>query len=111
MAVLLDAASALAVAEMPDLPSGCLAEAQELIYARDRLMSAVAARVDRVHRTGEARGHGHTSTQAWLRSGCGAGAGSASHVVMLGTQLARLPVVRTRFADGSLAEGQVSAIC
>ncbi|MFC0549252.1 DUF222 domain-containing protein, partial [Planotetraspora thailandica] len=111
VAVLLDAASALAVAEMPDLPSGCLAEAQELIYARDRLMSAVAARVDRVHRTGEARGHGHTSTQAWLRSGCGAGAGSASHVVMLGTQLARLPVVRTRFADGSLAEGQVSAIC
>ncbi|MFC0553844.1 DUF222 domain-containing protein, partial [Planotetraspora thailandica] len=61
--------------------------------------------------TGEARGHGHTSTQAWLRSGCGAGAGSASHVVMLGTQLARLPVVRTRFADGSLAEGQVTAIC
>ncbi|MFC0551826.1 DUF222 domain-containing protein [Planotetraspora thailandica] len=111
MAVLVDAASALAVAQMPDLPSGCLAEAQELIYARDRLVSAIAGRVDRVHRTGEARGHGHTSTQAWLRSGCGAGAGSASHVVMLGTQLARLPVVRARFAEGSLAEGQVSAIC
>ncbi|MFC0555517.1 DUF222 domain-containing protein [Planotetraspora thailandica] len=88
-----------------------MAEAQELIYARDRLVSAIAGRVDRVHRTGEARGHGHTSTQAWLRSGCGASAGSASHVVMLGTQLARLPVVRARFAEGSLAEGQVSAIC
>ncbi|MFC0552347.1 DUF222 domain-containing protein, partial [Planotetraspora thailandica] len=111
MAVLVDAASALALVEPPEVASACLAEAQELIYARDRLVSAIAGRVDRVHRTGEARGHGHTSTQAWLRSGCGAGAGSASHVVMLGTQLARLPVVRVRFADGSLAEGQVSAIC
>ncbi|MFC0556477.1 DUF222 domain-containing protein, partial [Planotetraspora thailandica] len=111
VAVLVDAASALALAEPPEVASACLAEAQELIYARDRLASAIAGRVDRVHRTGEARGHGHTSTQAWLRSGCGTGAGSASHVVMLGTQLARLPVVRARFADGSLAEGQVSAIC
>ncbi|MFC0555142.1 DUF222 domain-containing protein [Planotetraspora thailandica] len=111
VAVLVDAASALALADPPEVASACLAEAQELMYARDRLVSAVAARVDRVHRTGEARGHGHTSTQAWLRSGCGASAGSASHVVMLGTQLARLPVVRARFAEGSLAEGQVSAIC
>ncbi|WP_377354977.1 HNH endonuclease signature motif containing protein [Planotetraspora thailandica] len=111
VAALVDAASALALAEPPEVSATCLAEAQELVYARDRLVSAIAARVDRVHRTDEARSHGHSSTQVWLRSGCGASRGSASYLVMLGTQLARLPIVRARFAEGSLAEGQVGAIC
>ncbi|GAA1310605.1 hypothetical protein Psi02_39370 [Planotetraspora silvatica] len=37
--------------------------------------------------------------------------GSASHLVKLATELARLHVVRVRFAEGSLSEGQVGAIC
>ncbi|WP_203943701.1 hypothetical protein, partial [Planotetraspora thailandica] len=34
-------ASELALGEVPESPAACLAEAQELIYARDRLVSAV----------------------------------------------------------------------
>ncbi|WP_345486075.1 HNH endonuclease signature motif containing protein, partial [Planotetraspora phitsanulokensis] len=54
---------------------------------------------------------GHASTRTWLRDACGTSRGAASHLVTLGTQLARLPLVRARFAEGSLSEGQVSAIC
>ncbi|WP_308442269.1 HNH endonuclease signature motif containing protein [Planotetraspora kaengkrachanensis] len=96
---------------MPGSAAGCLAEVEELVFARDRLMSAIAARVGRVHGAGEARAHGHASTRTWLRSGCGMSSGSASSLVGLAVELARLPVVRTRFAEGSLSEGQVAAIC
>ncbi|WP_203945185.1 hypothetical protein, partial [Planotetraspora thailandica] len=41
VAMLVDAASALALVEPPEVASACLAEAQELIYARDRLVSAI----------------------------------------------------------------------
>ncbi|GAA4586503.1 hypothetical protein GCM10023194_32860 [Planotetraspora phitsanulokensis] len=104
-------AGLLASAPLPDSASVCLEQVRELMFARDRLISAIAARVERVHRAGEAKTHGHAGTRAWLRSGCGASSGSASWLVMLATELARLPVVRERFAEGSLSEGQVSAIC
>ncbi|WP_344052768.1 HNH endonuclease signature motif containing protein [Planotetraspora silvatica] len=111
MAVLVDAASALALAGLPDSPAVCLAQAQKLAFARDRLISAITARVERVHHTGEARGHGHSSTRTWLQNACGTSRVSGSHLVTIGTQLARLPVVRARFAEGTLSEGQVTAIC
>ncbi|MCC5582416.1 DUF222 domain-containing protein, partial [Microtetraspora sp. AC03309] len=89
----------------------CLAEAEDLLFARDRLVSAVAARVERVHAAGEARAYGHGSTRLWLRTGAGMSAVGAGRLVALAVELARLPVVRARFADGSLAEGYVTAIC
>ncbi|GAA4559339.1 HNH endonuclease signature motif containing protein [Planotetraspora kaengkrachanensis] len=109
--MLADAASALALAGLPDSPAACLAQAQQLAFARDRLISAITARVERVHRTGHARTHGHASTRTWLQNACGTSRVSASHLVTIGTQLARLPTVRARFAEGTLSEGQVNAIC
>ncbi|WP_218007244.1 hypothetical protein, partial [Microtetraspora fusca] len=62
-----EVASAVAVALVPDAPQVCLAEAEDLLFARDRLISAIAARVERVHAAGEARRGGHASTRSWLR--------------------------------------------
>ncbi|WP_203888321.1 DUF222 domain-containing protein, partial [Planotetraspora kaengkrachanensis] len=104
-------AGLLAVTKVPDSAGVCLEQAGALVVARDRLISAITARVERVHRAGEARSQGHAGTRAWLRGGCGMSSGSASWLVMLATELARLPVVRARFAEGGLSEGQVSAIC
>ncbi|WP_344049736.1 DUF222 domain-containing protein [Planotetraspora silvatica] len=84
---------------------------EELLGARDRLTSAIAARVGRVHVTGEVRAHGHASTRTWLRGVCGVDGPGASRLLMLGTQLARLETVRERFAAGVLSEGVVAAIC
>ncbi|MEV0974083.1 hypothetical protein, partial [Microtetraspora glauca] len=98
-------ASALALAVVPESAGVCLAEVEDLLFARDRLVSAVAARVERVHAAGEARAHGHASTKLWLRTAAGMSAAGAGRLVALAVELARLPVVRARFADGSLAEG------
>ncbi|WP_433345131.1 DUF222 domain-containing protein [Microtetraspora malaysiensis] len=104
-------ASALAVGAVPDAPGVCLAEAEDLLFARDRLISAIAARVERVHVAGEARRGGHASTRSWLRGAAGMSVAGAGRVLALATELARLPTVRARFAEGSLAEGLVTAIC
>ncbi|MGI5488939.1 DUF222 domain-containing protein [Microtetraspora malaysiensis] len=104
-------ASALAVGVVPDAPGVCLAEAEDLLFARDRLISAIAARVERVHVAGEARRGGHASTRSWLRGAAGMSVAGAGRVLALATELARLPRVRARFAEGSLAEGLVTAIC
>ncbi|MEU8270366.1 DUF222 domain-containing protein [Sphaerisporangium sp. NPDC049002] len=106
-----EAAEALAVAPVPESPAICAAEVEDLVFARDRLTSAIAARVGRVHASGEARAQGHASTKTWLRSGCGMSMPAAGHLVCLSSELARLPVVRERFASGTLPEGMVSAIC
>ncbi|MEV7967806.1 DUF222 domain-containing protein, partial [Sphaerisporangium sp. NPDC088356] len=106
-----EAAEALAVAPVPESPAICLAEVEDLVFARDRLISAIAGRVGRVHAAGEARSRGHASTKTWLRSGCGMSMAGAGRLVGLAVELARLPVVRERFASGVLAEGMVSAIC
>ncbi|WP_433223779.1 DUF222 domain-containing protein [Microtetraspora malaysiensis] len=104
-------ASALAVGVVPDAPGVCLAEAEDLLFARDRLISAIAVRVERVHAAGEARRAGHASTRSWLRGAAGMSVAGAGRVLALATELARLPTVRARFAQGSLAEGVVTAIC
>ncbi|WP_433353894.1 DUF222 domain-containing protein [Microtetraspora malaysiensis] len=104
-------ASALAVGVVPDAPGVCLAEAEDLLFARDRSISAIAARVERVHVAGEARRGGHASTRSWLRGAAGMSVAGAGRVLALATELARLPTVRARFAEGSLAEGLVTAIC
>jgi hypothetical protein len=101
----------LAVGGVPESAAICLAEVEELSSARDRLTSAIAARVERVHRVGEARAHGHGSTRTWLRGACGMDGLGASRLLMLAAQLARLGVVRERFAAGVLPEGVVAAIC
>ncbi|MEW9534774.1 DUF222 domain-containing protein, partial [Microbispora sp. NPDC049125] len=64
---LLRIAARLAVAAVPDIPALCLDEAETLIRARDLVTCALAARVERVHVTGEAKAHGHASTSTWLR--------------------------------------------
>ncbi|WP_182874837.1 HNH endonuclease signature motif containing protein [Microbispora sp. H10670] len=96
---------------MPESAEVCLAEAEELLAARDRITSALAARVGRVHRSGEARNHGHASTRLWLRSVGGMTIPGAGRLVTMGMELGRLSRVRERFAEGSLAEGIVEAIC
>ncbi|MEV4454604.1 hypothetical protein, partial [Microbispora sp. NPDC049633] len=63
-----ESAQALALAPVPDDVDICLAEAEELLFARDRITSALADRVGRVHRAGQAKQHGHASTRSWLRT-------------------------------------------
>ncbi|GLW20856.1 hypothetical protein Mame01_08990 [Microbispora amethystogenes] len=106
-----EAARAVALVAVPESAEVCLAEAEELLAARDRITSALAARVGRVHRAGEAKNHGHASTKLWLRSVGGMTIPGAGRLVTMGMELGRLSRVRERFAEGSLAEGIVEAIC
>ncbi len=101
----------VALVPVPESAGVCLAEAEELLAARDRITSALAARVGRVHRAGEARNHGHASTRLWLRSTGGMTIPGAGRLVTMGVELGRLSRVRERFAEGSLPEGIVEAIC
>ncbi|WP_405395306.1 DUF222 domain-containing protein [Microbispora hainanensis] len=104
-------AQELALTPLPDDVDVCLAEAEELLFARDRITSALADRVGRVHRAGQARQHGHASTRCWLRTSGGMTVGGAGRLLTLGAELPRLPVVREKFAAGELAAGVVEAIC
>ncbi|WP_222867920.1 hypothetical protein, partial [Microbispora tritici] len=111
MAAVGEAARVVALVAVPESAEVCLAEAEELLAARDRITSALAARVGRVHRAGEAKSHGHASTRLWLRSVGGMTIPGAGRLVTMGMELGRLSRVRERFAVGSLAEGIVEAIC
>ncbi|WP_167521629.1 HNH endonuclease signature motif containing protein [Microbispora triticiradicis] len=111
MAAVGEAARVVALVPVPESAEVCLAEAEELLAARDRITSALAARVGRVHRAGEAKNHGHASTKLWLRSVGGMTTPGAGRLVTMGMELGRLSRVRERFAEGSLAEGIVEAIC
>ncbi|MEU6410557.1 hypothetical protein, partial [Microbispora sp. NPDC046933] len=68
VASLRESAQALALAPVPEDVDVCLGEAEELMFARDRITCALAERVGRVHRAGQARQHGHASTRSWLRT-------------------------------------------
>ncbi|GAA0966451.1 hypothetical protein GCM10009555_008350 [Acrocarpospora macrocephala] len=106
-------ASRIAMADLPDSTGLCLGETEEILFAQDRLDSAIAARVGRIHATGEAKSAGsggHASTSTWLRASAGMTSGGASRLIRLATQLARLPTVRDRLARGTLAEGSADAI-
>ncbi|WP_155351567.1 hypothetical protein, partial [Acrocarpospora pleiomorpha] len=84
-------ASLLAVSDLPEGAGLCVGETEELLFTRDRLDSAIAARVGRVHAAGEARSAGsggHASTGTWLRASAGMSGGGASRLVRLATQLA-----------------------
>ncbi|WP_328709878.1 DUF222 domain-containing protein [Microbispora hainanensis] len=104
-------AQELALTPLPDDVDMCLAEAEELLFARDRITSALADRVGRVHRAGQAKQHGHASTRCWLRTAGGMTVGGAGRLLTLGAELPRLPKVREKFAAGELAAGVVEAIC
>ncbi|WP_460715806.1 DUF222 domain-containing protein, partial [Microbispora hainanensis] len=106
-----EVAQELALAPLPDDVDVCLAEAEELLFALDRITCALADRVGRVHATGQAKQHGHASTRSWLRTAAGMTVGGAGRLLMLGAELPRLPVVREKFAVGELAAGVVEAIC
>ncbi|TQS10414.1 DUF222 domain-containing protein, partial [Microbispora hainanensis] len=106
-----EVAQELALVPLPDDVDMCLAEAEELLFARDRITCALADRVGRVHATGQAKQHGHASTRSWLRTAAGMTVGGAGRLLMLGAELPRLPQVREKFAVGELAAGVVEAIC
>ncbi|MBD3146369.1 DUF222 domain-containing protein [Microbispora bryophytorum] len=106
-----ESAKALALAALPDDADVCVAEAEDLLFARDRIMCALADRVGRVHRAGQARQHGHASTRSWLRTAAGMSVAGAGRLLTLAVELARLPRVRERFAAGVLSAGVVEAIC
>ncbi len=106
-----ESAQALALAALPDDVDICLAEAEELLFARDRIMCALADRVGRVHGAGQAKRHGHASTRSWLRTAGGMSVAGAGRLLSLAVELARLPRVREKFAAGGLAAGVVEAIC
>ncbi|TQS19598.1 DUF222 domain-containing protein, partial [Microbispora hainanensis] len=106
-----EVAQELALVPLPDDVDMCLAEAEELLFAQDRITCALADRVGRVHRAGQAKQHGHASTRSWLRTAAGMTVGGAGRLLMLGAELPRLPVVREKFAVGELAAGVVEAIC
>ncbi|MFF4126187.1 DUF222 domain-containing protein [Microbispora rosea] len=111
MGLLRESAQALALAPVPEDADVCLAEAEDLLFARDRITCALADRVGRVHRAGQARQHGHASTRSWLRAAAGMSVAGAGRLLTLAVELARLPRVRERFAAGQLAAGVVEAIC
>ncbi|MFI7631394.1 HNH endonuclease signature motif containing protein [Microbispora rosea] len=106
-----ESAQGLALAPVPEDADVCLAEAEDLLFARDRITCALADRVGRVHAAGRARQHGHASTRSWLRTAAGMSVGGAGRLLTLAVELARLPRVRERFAAGQLAAGVVEAIC
>ncbi|GIH31125.1 HNH endonuclease signature motif containing protein [Microbispora amethystogenes] len=111
VAAVVEAARAVALVPVPEAVEVCLTEAEELLSARDRITSALAARVGRVHRAGEAKSHGHASTKLWLRSAGGMTPAGAARLVTMSLELHRLSQVRERFAEGTLPEGIVEAIC
>ncbi|WP_345530567.1 HNH endonuclease [Microbispora amethystogenes] len=111
MAAVVEAARAVALVPVPEAAEVCLAEAEELLSARDRITSALAARVGRVHRAGEAKSHGHASTKLWLRSAGGMTPAGAGRLLTMSVELVRLHEVRRLFAEGSLPEGIVEVIC
>ncbi|MEU6426088.1 DUF222 domain-containing protein [Microbispora sp. NPDC046973] len=106
-----ESAQALALTPLPEDVDVCLAEAEELMFVRDRITCALADRVGRVHGAGRAKEHGHASTRSWLRSAGGMTVAGAGRLLTLAVELARLPRVRERFAAGKLAAGVVEAIC
>ncbi|MBD3147580.1 HNH endonuclease signature motif containing protein [Microbispora bryophytorum] len=106
-----ESAQALALAALPDDADICLAEAEDLLFARDRITCALADRVGRVHGAGQARQHGHASTRSWLRTAAGMSVAGAGRLLTLAVELARLPRVREKFAEGALSAGVVEAIC
>ncbi|KAB8177810.1 HNH endonuclease signature motif containing protein [Microbispora catharanthi] len=106
-----ESTQALALTAVPDDVDICLAEAEELLFARDRITCALAERVGRVHGAGRAKRHGHASTRSWLRTAGGMSVAGAGRLLTLAVELARLPRVREKFATGGLAAGVVEAIC
>ncbi|MEU7913358.1 DUF222 domain-containing protein [Microbispora bryophytorum] len=106
-----ESAQALALAALPDDADICVAEAEDLLFARDRITCALADRVGRVHGAGQARQHGHASTRSWLRTAAGMSVAGAGRLLTLAVELARLPRVREKFAAGVLSAGVVEAIC
>ncbi|MFG1823948.1 DUF222 domain-containing protein [Microbispora bryophytorum] len=106
-----ESAQALALAALPDDADICVAEAEDLLFARDRITCALADRVGRVHGAGQARQHGHASTRSWLRTVAGMSVAGAGRLLTLAVELARLPRVREKFAAGVLSAGVVEAIC
>ncbi|MEV5740288.1 DUF222 domain-containing protein [Microbispora rosea] len=106
-----ESAQGLALTPVPEDADVCLAEAEELLFARDRITCAIADRVGRVHGAGQAKQHGHASTRSWLRTAAGMSVAGAGRLLTLAVELARLPRVREKFAAGQLAAGVVEAIC
>ncbi|MEU8279358.1 DUF222 domain-containing protein, partial [Microbispora bryophytorum] len=106
-----ESAQALALAALPGDADVCVAEAEDLLFARDRITCALADRVGRVHGAGQARQHGHASTRSWLRTAAGMSVAGAGRLLTLAVELARLPRVREKFAAGVLSAGVVEAIC
>ncbi|MGI5156999.1 DUF222 domain-containing protein [Microbispora sp. CA-102843] len=106
-----ESAQAWALTPLPEDVDVCLAEAEDLMFARDRITCALADRVGRVHRAGQGRQHGHASTRSWLRTAGGMSVPGAGRLLTLAVELGRLPRVRERFAAGQLAAGVVEAIC
>ncbi|MEV1204478.1 hypothetical protein, partial [Microbispora rosea] len=100
-----ESAQGLALAPVPEDADVCLAEAEDLLFARDRITCALADRVGRVHAAGRARQHGHASTRSWLRTAAGMSVAGAGRLLTLAVELARLPRVREKFAAGQLAAG------
>ncbi|GGO17609.1 HNH endonuclease signature motif containing protein [Microbispora bryophytorum] len=106
-----ESAQALALMPLPDDADICVAEAEDLLFARDRITCALADRVGQVHRAGQAKQHGHASTRSWLRTAAGMSVAGAGRLLTLAVELARLPRVREKFAAGNLSAGVVEAIC
>ncbi|MFG1864506.1 DUF222 domain-containing protein [Microbispora bryophytorum] len=111
MGSLRESAQALALAVLPGDADICVAEAEDLLFARDRITCALADRVGQVHRAGQAKQHGHASTRSWLRTAAGMSVAGAGRLLTLAVELARLPKVREKFAAGDLSAGVVEAIC
>ena len=103
-------AAELAARAVPDSVAACFEQAETLGCATDLMEAAIAARVARADREGEAQRWGFPSTASWLRSRLGMRHSRAEDRTVLARQLERLPQATKRLAAGELSYGYASVI-
>jgi hypothetical protein len=103
-------AAELAARSVPDTAAACFEQAESLGRTADLMEAAIAARVERADREGEAQRWGFPSTASWLRSSLGMRHSRAVDRTVLARQLGRQPQVAKRLAAGELSYGYASVI-
>jgi hypothetical protein len=103
-------AAELAARPAPDSAAACYEQAEALGLSADLMEAAIAARVARADREGEAQRWGFPSTASWLRSRLGMRHSRAEDRTVLARQLERLSRVAKRLAVGELSYGYASVI-
>ncbi|MFG2000845.1 DUF222 domain-containing protein [Spirillospora sp. NPDC048911] len=103
-------ATRLAQRVAPESGAACMELAEDLAKALDQAELALAGLIRVVDQTGEMKGRGLPSTQAWLRCHMGMREGRAKERIALARQLPRLGRVSEQMAAGDLSYGYAATI-